>query len=148
MAGRLSGKVCIITGSGGSMGRAAAILFASEGARIIGCDVNVDSAIEMLRLVKAARGDMVSLQPCDLADAKQCQALVEFAVSTYGQIDVLFNNAAMAYFGWSESMLGKIMLGRAGRPEEIANAALFIASDESTYAIGADLLVDGGMTAW
>jgi len=83
MAGRLSGKVCIITGSGGSMGRAAAILFASEGARVIGCDVNVESAIETMRLVKAARGDMVSLQPCDLTDAKQCQALVEFAVSTY-----------------------------------------------------------------
>jgi NAD(P)-dependent dehydrogenase (short-subunit alcohol dehydrogenase family) len=45
MAGRLSGKVCIITGSGGSMGRAAAILFASEGARVIGCDVNVESAM-------------------------------------------------------------------------------------------------------
>jgi NAD(P)-dependent dehydrogenase (short-subunit alcohol dehydrogenase family) len=251
MARRLSGKVCIITGSGGSMGRAAAILFASEGARVIGCDVNVESAIETMRLVKAARGDMVSLQPCDLTDAKQCQALV--AVSPYGQIDVLFNNAAMAYFGWidqmpdedwyktitqelhlvflltkaawpelamrggsiintasvsarlgfkvlpglahaaakgaivsmtrhmamegrtagirvnsispglietnqtrpllddaswSESMLGKIMLGRAGRPEEIANAALFFASDESSYATGADLLVDGGMTAW
>ena len=45
-------------------------------------------------------------------------------------------------------MLGKIMLGRVGRPEEIANAALFFASDESSYATGADLLVDGGMTAW
>jgi NAD(P)-dependent dehydrogenase (short-subunit alcohol dehydrogenase family) len=45
-------------------------------------------------------------------------------------------------------MLGKIMLGRAGRPEEIAHAALFFASDESSYATGADLLVDGGMTAW
>ena len=50
--------------------------------------------------------------------------------------------------GWSEPMLGKIMLGRVGRPEEIANAALFFASDESSYATGADLLVDGGMTAW
>jgi NAD(P)-dependent dehydrogenase (short-subunit alcohol dehydrogenase family) len=253
MAGRLSGKVCIITGSGGSMGRAAALLFASEGARVIGCDVNAESAIETMRLVKVARGDMVSLQPCDLTDAKQCRALVDFAVSTSGQIDVLFNNAAMAYFGWieqmpdedwyktitqelhlvflltkaawpelarrggsiintasvsarlgfkvlpglahaavkgaivsmtrhmamegrtvriransispglietnqtrpllgdanwSESMLGKIMLGRAGRTEEIANAALFFASDESSYATGADLLVDGGMTAW
>jgi NAD(P)-dependent dehydrogenase (short-subunit alcohol dehydrogenase family) len=49
---------------------------------------------------------------------------------------------------WSEPMLGKIMLGRVGRPEEIANAALFFASDESSYATGADLLVDGGMTAW
>jgi NAD(P)-dependent dehydrogenase (short-subunit alcohol dehydrogenase family) len=254
MAGRLSGKVCIITGSGGSMGRAAAIRFAAEGARVIGCDVNVESALETIRLVTAdGGGEMASLQPCDLTDAKQCRELVEFALSTYGKIDVLFNNAAMAYFGWidqmaeedwyktinqelhlvflltkaawpelakrggsiintasvsahlgfkvlpglahsaakgaivsmtrhlamegravgiransispglietnqtrpllddanyAESMLGKIMLGRAGRPEEIANAALFFASDESSYATGADLLVDGGMTAW
>ena len=74
MAGRLSGKVCIITGSGGSMGRAASLLFASEGARVIGCDVNVESAMETMRLVKAAQGTMASLQPCDLTDAKQCQA--------------------------------------------------------------------------
>jgi len=63
MAGRLSGKVCIITGSGGSMGRAAAILFASEGARVIGCDVNVESAIETMRLVKAARGTWFHSSP-------------------------------------------------------------------------------------
>jgi len=104
MAGRLSGKVCIITGSGGSMGRAAAILFASEGARVIGCDVNAESALETLKLVKDSQGDMASMQPCDLTDAKQCQALVDFAVSTYGRIDVLFNNAAMAYFGWIDQM--------------------------------------------
>ena len=104
MAGRLSGKVCIITGSGGSMGRAAAILFASEGARVIGCDVNAKSALETLRLVKASQSEMASMQPCDLTDAKQCQALVDFAVSTYGRIDVLFNNAAMAYFGWIDQM--------------------------------------------
>ena len=107
MTGRVSEKVCIITGSGGSMGRAAALLFASEGARVIGCDVNAESAIETMKT-----------RPL-LADAN-----------------------------WSGSMLGKIMLGRAGRPEEIANAALFFASDESSYATGADLLVDGGMTAW
>ena len=86
------------------MGRAAAILFASEGARVIGCDVNTESALETLRLVKASQGDMASMQPCDLTDAKQCQALVDFAVSTYGRIDVLFNNAAMAYFGWIDQM--------------------------------------------
>jgi NAD(P)-dependent dehydrogenase (short-subunit alcohol dehydrogenase family) len=42
---------------------------------------------------------MASLQPCDLTDAKQCRALVDFAVGAYRRIDVLFNNTAMAYFG-------------------------------------------------
>jgi NAD(P)-dependent dehydrogenase (short-subunit alcohol dehydrogenase family) len=49
---------------------------------------------------------------------------------------------------WSEPMLRKIMPGRVGRPEEIANSAPVFASNESSYATGADLLVDDGMTAW
>ncbi len=98
--GRLAGKVCIITGTGGSMGRAAALQFAREGARIVGCDVNVARARETVDLVVAAGGEMVSMHPCDLTVRQNCEALVGLATSTYGRVDVLFNNAAMAYFGW------------------------------------------------
>jgi NAD(P)-dependent dehydrogenase (short-subunit alcohol dehydrogenase family) len=253
MMRRLEGKVCLITGTGGSMGRASAIAFAREGARIVGCDVVSDRAREAMEAVRDAGGEMVSLHPCDLTKLEDCDALVDLALSTYGRIDVLFNNAAMAYFGavdempvadwhrtidqeinlvyyltraaWpalveargtivntasisahqaykplpglahmaakgailsmtrqlamegaphgirantispgliathqtrdilgdaeaAAAMTNQIMLNRAGTPEEIASAALFLASDESSFVTGADLRVDGGTTAW
>jgi hypothetical protein len=79
--------------------RAAALAFAREGARIVGCDVNVERAEQTQEAVRAAGGEIVSLHPCDLTDVANCEALVDLAVRTFGGIDVLFNNAAMAYFG-------------------------------------------------
>ena len=49
---------------------------------------------------------------------------------------------------WAAYMLCRTMLGRLGKPEDIANAALFLASDESAYITGVDLRVDGGVGAW
>src|ERR1700686_4258307 len=104
MSGRLSGKVCIITGTGGSMGRAAALALAREGASVVGCDVTVAAAEATAETVRAHGGAMSSLQPCHLTQPSECQALVDFAVREYGRVDVLFNNAAMAYFNWLEDI--------------------------------------------
>jgi NAD(P)-dependent dehydrogenase (short-subunit alcohol dehydrogenase family) len=104
MSKRLSGKVCIVTGTGGSIGREAAITFAREGALVVGCGLYVTDAEATAEAVRAEGGTMVSLQPCNLSKPADCSALVDLAINTFGRIDVLFNNAAMAYFNWLEDI--------------------------------------------
>jgi NAD(P)-dependent dehydrogenase (short-subunit alcohol dehydrogenase family) len=101
---RLAGKTCIVTGSGGSIGRATCLRFAAEGANVVGCDIAEAGAEETVLLVEAAGGTMASLHPADLTDKAMCAKLVKFAVDRFGGIDVLFNNGAMAYFAWIEDM--------------------------------------------
>jgi NAD(P)-dependent dehydrogenase (short-subunit alcohol dehydrogenase family) len=253
MAGRLAEKVCVITGTGGSMGRASAVAFAREGAQIVGCDVAVEGAEETVQIVEAAGGNMVSLQPCRVSESDECAKLVDLAIREFGRIDVLFNLAARSHFhrledftddewraaqqeeidlvfyltraawphlktskgvvvnmaslngslsfkllaslahttnkaaiigmtrqlameggehgirvnsispGFIESnstkgeledgefgrgMRERTLLGRFGQPEEVANVALLLASEESSYVTGIDLVVDGGMRVW
>jgi NAD(P)-dependent dehydrogenase (short-subunit alcohol dehydrogenase family) len=87
------------------MGREAARTFAREGSQVVGGDLGVEAAQATVDMVRAAGGTMVSLslqQPCQLTRPGDCQALVDLVVGTFGRIDVLFNNAAMASFNWTE----------------------------------------------
>ena len=104
MSDRLKGKVCIITGTGSGMGRAAALLFAHEGAKIVGCDVNEATGQATLGAVRAGGGDMMSLQPCNMAKRADVDRLMALAVDAYGGVDVLYNNGSMAYFAWLTDM--------------------------------------------
>lgn len=88
------GKVVLISGTGGRMGRVAAQMFASAGARVLGCDVAIQRSQDTTRLVREAGGEMFSQEPLDLANPAEAQRWVDEAMSRWGRIDVLYNNAA------------------------------------------------------
>lgn len=104
MDGRLKGKIAIITGTGGAMGQQAALRFAAEGAKVVGCDYNAEKGEETVRKVLAAGGEMISLHPLDLGYEDGARTLLDAAIGAYGGVDILYNNAAMAWFDWVPDM--------------------------------------------
>ncbi len=96
MSGRLAGKVALITGTAGGQGRAAALLFAAEGATVVGTDLNAEGAAETVALVHAAGGRMDSRHPLDLGDEAAVMAWVDDVARDHGGIDIVHNNAAAA----------------------------------------------------
>jgi meso-butanediol dehydrogenase / (S,S)-butanediol dehydrogenase / diacetyl reductase len=98
MVGRLQNKIALITGTGSGMGRAAALKFASEGAKIIGCDTYPERADAVVAEVVALGGEMASLHPVELSTPEGAKKTMAFAIDRFGGIDILYNNAARAYF--------------------------------------------------
>jgi meso-butanediol dehydrogenase / (S,S)-butanediol dehydrogenase / diacetyl reductase len=92
--GRLAGKTALITGTAGGQGRAAALLFAAEGAQVVGCDLDEAGARETVQLVLAAGGRMHSQQPVDLSDRAQVEAWIAWAAEACDGFDILYNNAS------------------------------------------------------
>jgi Dehydrogenases with different specificities (related to short-chain alcohol dehydrogenases) len=253
MAGRLNGKVALITGAGMGMGREASTLFASEGARIVVCDINEKAAKETVTLIEKAGGKAVAAVG-DVALEADVKRMVDDGVRAFGVLHVLYNNAGVlwkdkdrsvletdgaqwdrvmginlksvfwvtkhgiphlrAAGGGSVILVGSVSalagftraqdaytaakgalislnkslaiqfardgirsniihpgivetplqapylndelraefktgipLGRIGQPRDIAYAALFLASDESAFMTGAEMIVDGGFMA-
>jgi 3-oxoacyl-[acyl-carrier protein] reductase len=91
---RLKGKVSIITGGGQGIGRATAIKFAKEGAKVAVCDINVASAEETAKLITDAGGEAISFS-IDVTDKKSIAAMVEGVMKQWGRIDTLVNNAGI-----------------------------------------------------
>ncbi len=96
---RLSGKVVLITGTGGGQGREAALRFAREGAIVVGCDVDATGHQATRALLQGEGLDLHGQAPVDLGDPEQARDWVDAAVAAHGRIDVLYNNASAARFG-------------------------------------------------
>ncbi len=93
MSGRLDGKVCVITGAGGGMGREAAIVFTGEGARVCVADVALGPAEETVRL--CPEGTTFPFQ-VDVADEDAVLSMMATTAERFGGIDVLYNNAGIS----------------------------------------------------
>ncbi|MFM9107097.1 MAG: L-iditol 2-dehydrogenase [Chloroflexota bacterium] len=91
MAGKLDGKVAIVTGAGSGMGRAIARRYAAEGARVLIADLNPEAA----RGVAAEIGAAAAPFAVDVRDQAQAQAMVDAAVAAFGGLDILVNNAGV-----------------------------------------------------
>jgi NAD(P)-dependent dehydrogenase (short-subunit alcohol dehydrogenase family) len=91
----LEGKACVITGAGSGVGRASALVFTREGAKVVCADVMTDWAKETVRLVEEQGGTAVVAE-CDVTKEDEVRAAIATAVSSFGRLDVMFNNAGVS----------------------------------------------------
>ena len=97
MAGLLDRKSVLVTGGGGGIGRAAALAFAREGARVMVADYAAGTAAETVAMVNAAGGQAITLTG-DVSRSEDVKAMIAAAIAAFGRLDCAFNNAGIA--GW------------------------------------------------
>ena len=95
MTGRLQGKVALITGASSGMGRAAALAFAREGAKVVVVDVNVEGGKETVQMVKGAGGESIFVKT-DVTNGHDVEEMVKETDETFGRLDCAFNNAGVS----------------------------------------------------
>src|SRR5262249_51483095 len=90
----LESKVALITGAGSGMGRASALAFAREGAKVIVADVVVEGGEETAHMIKAKGGEAIFVKT-DVSKAAEVEALIARTVEVYGRLDCAYNNAGI-----------------------------------------------------
>ena len=95
MAGRLEGKVSLITGGGSGIGKASALAFAREGSKVVVADVNVDGGEQTVRLIQDTGGEATFVR-ADVSISSDVSDMVSHAVQTYNRLDCAFNNAGVS----------------------------------------------------
>jgi NAD(P)-dependent dehydrogenase (short-subunit alcohol dehydrogenase family) len=91
MTGRLDGKVAVITGAASGIGAGTARMFVAEGAKVVVADLQIDAGNALV----AELGDAARFAQCDVTSEEQVAAAVDLAVSEFGRLDVMFNNAGI-----------------------------------------------------
>jgi NAD(P)-dependent dehydrogenase (short-subunit alcohol dehydrogenase family) len=94
MTSRFTGKVAFVTGASGGIGRATALAFAREGAKVAVADIATDANEETARLIADAGGDALALT-CDVSRDDHIRAALSATVERFGRLDVAFNNAGI-----------------------------------------------------
>jgi NAD(P)-dependent dehydrogenase (short-subunit alcohol dehydrogenase family) len=93
---RLQEKVALITGAGSGIGRETSLLFAKEGASIVVVDINDQAGEATVQMVRE-RGGQAAYIRADVSKAADCEQMIRFAETTFGKLDVLFNNAGISH---------------------------------------------------
>ena len=94
---KLKGKIAVITGAGAGIGKATALLYAKEGAKVC-CNSLSESAKNVVEIIKSSGGDAIFVQ-ADVSVEEEAKRIIEKTVETYGKIDILFNNAGIVLGG-------------------------------------------------
>jgi NAD(P)-dependent dehydrogenase (short-subunit alcohol dehydrogenase family) len=169
---RMDGKIGLVTAAGSGMGRAGAIRFAKEGASVGVVDIDSNAVAAVVAEIEAAGGKALGIT-ADLTKDDDSRRIVRETANHFNGLDFVWNHVGhpgpaavedldMRDFvarpdqqstqGMDKEELvasrgGMAPMGRPGQPNEIANAALFLLSDEASFITGAALPVDGGLTA-